>query len=120
MKKLVIISVAFIAALGLAASAKAGPTSVSVDPSSNLVFGGSAIIDYSTSDPDPWLHLSCSQSGSVVQETWLRVTTQGNVFPLGSTELWTSGAADCTVDLQQLTHNGTMKNVRSVSFHVNA
>ena len=70
----------------------------------------------STSLSQPWVHLVCSQSGTMVAQGWAGYfdgALGGRNFGLASPG-WSGGAADCTARLE----TGTGSVVGSTSFHV--
>jgi hypothetical protein len=98
-------------------------TSGSLDPS----FGQSVTFNVSTSaTSQPFVHVKCSQSGSLVYEAWQawfygRNGTQS--FTLSGTPAWQGGAADCTAYLENwdsYSKNGKITVLASTTFHVDA
>ncbi|MDO8483663.1 MAG: hypothetical protein Q7S35_01820 [Candidatus Limnocylindrales bacterium] len=68
----------------------------------------------------PYVHLMCSQNGSLVAEgrQGFFPTALGNEwFYLGPTPAWQSGAADCTANLEKYTSKG-WSVLGSTTFHV--
>jgi hypothetical protein len=66
----------------------------------------------------PWVHLICSQGGSMVAQGWdgyFDGALGGRNFGL-SAPLWPGGAADCTARLE----TGTGSVLATTSFHVDA
>ena len=66
----------------------------------------------------PWVHLQCSQAGTLVAEGWdgyFDGSLSGRNFNLNSPS-WTGGAADCTGSLTMPDHTV----LASTSFHVYA
>ena len=62
-----------------------------------------------TATPYPYVHLMCSQNGSLVAEgrTGFFPTAIGNEwFYLGPTPNWQGGAADCTAKLEKYSNKG--------------
>jgi hypothetical protein len=55
-----------------------------------------------TATPYPWVTLRCYQNGSLVYQTSNGIfpTSIGQIFTLGPSGLWTSGAAACTATLE--------------------
>jgi hypothetical protein len=89
-------------------------------------YGSSVTFNVSTdATTQPFVHLTCSQNGTVVLESWQAwfygaVGTQ--MFNLGPTPAWQSGAADCTANLENwdsYSKNGKITTLASTSFHVN-
>jgi len=73
-----------------------------------------------TATPYPYVHLLCSQNGSLVAEsrTGFFSTALGNPwFYLGPTTNWQSGAADCSAKLESYSGKG-WSVLGSTSFHV--
>jgi hypothetical protein len=74
----------------------------------------------------PFVHLTCSQNGSVVLESWQAWFYGGagvQSFTLGSSPAWQSGAAECTASLENwdsYSKNGRTTLLASTSFHVTA
>jgi hypothetical protein len=69
----------------------------------------------------PYVHLRCYQGGSLVLEGWKGYfpTALGDgIFYLGPTPSWSSGAADCTANLEMVTSNGSWSVLGSTSFPV--
>ena len=77
-----------------------------------------------TATNQPWVTLSCYRNGALVYKTsnGIFATSLNDVFTLASNS-WTSGAADCTAWLQNwdgYSKRGTIQNLASTSFHVEA
>jgi hypothetical protein len=73
-----------------------------------------------TATPYPYVHLMCSQNGSLVAEgrTGFFPTAIGNEwFYLGPTPNWQGGAADCTANLERYSGKG-WSVLASTSFSV--
>jgi hypothetical protein len=107
----------------------------------SLVMVGTSGVTTSTSDPSygdtvtfnvsttattqPYVHLKCFQSGTLVLEAWQAWFEGGlgtRTFPLGTTPAWQGGAADCTAYLENwdsYSKNGRTTVLASTSFHVN-
>jgi hypothetical protein len=71
-----------------------------------------------TATTQPWVHLRCYQSGTMVAQGWAGYfdgALNGRDFGLSSPS-WTGGAADCTADLT----NPDNTVLASTSFHVYA
>jgi hypothetical protein len=74
----------------------------------------------------PFVHLTCSQNGSVVLESWqawFYGAAGVQSFTLGSSRAWQGGAADCTAFLENwdsYSKNGRTTVLASTSFHVAA
>jgi hypothetical protein len=71
-----------------------------------------------TQTTQPWVHLVCSQNGSVVSENWEGMfagSLDDGVIGLYSPQ-WTGGAADCTATVT----NPSWQPLGSMSFHVYA
>ena len=69
----------------------------------------------------PYVHLRCSQGTRLVLEGWQGFfpTALGNPwFYLGPTPSWSSGAADCTANLEKANSKGGWTVLKSTSFHV--
>ena len=84
-------------------------------------YGDRATFTLSTTATDkPWVQLDCYQGGTHVYQDrrgFFDGSLTGEVFNLGTTAAWQSGAADCTAWLQAYTRQG-WSNVASTSFHV--
>src|SRR5262249_48924003 len=68
----------------------------------------------------PWVDVKCFQNGTRVYEQWNGFYASyqfGQTFTVGPTQLWTSGAANCTADLDYFTSNGTARTLASTSFN---
>ena len=76
---------------------------------------------YTSSTAYPWVHLECSQNGSLVYQYSKGIfpTSLGQIFTLGPTPAWTGGAADCTAYLQK--RDGRKNTtLATLNFHVYA
>lgn len=78
-----------------------------------------------TSTVYPWVAVKCSQDGALVYEqaNGIFTTSLNQVFTLGPTPSWQSGAADCTAYLQDwdsYSKNGKIATVASMAFHAYA
>jgi hypothetical protein len=95
-------------------------TSGSVYPS----YGQTVTFAVSTSvTSQPFVHLKCSQNGTLVYEAWQSWINGPESFTLGGTTAWQGGAADCTAYLENwdsYSKNGKITVLASTSFHVNA
>lgn len=98
-------------------------TSGTTDPN----FGDSVTFAVSTNATSrPFVHLRCSQNGSLVYEGWQAWFYGANgpqSFNLGGTTAWQGGAADCTAYLENwdsYSKNGKVTVLASASFHVDA
>lgn len=98
-------------------------TSGSASPS----FGQAVTFNVSTNaTSQPFVHLKCSQNGTLVYEAWQawfygRNGTQS--FTLSGTSAWQGGAADCTAYLENwdsYSKNGKITVLASTAFHVDA
>jgi hypothetical protein len=70
----------------------------------------------------PYVHLKCSQNGSLVLEAWRAWFVGPQSFTLAS-GAWQGGAADCTAYLENwdsYSKNGKTSVLASTDFHVNA
>jgi hypothetical protein len=75
-----------------------------------------------TATSSPWVRLNCYQGGA-----WVSTSTAGFFaayawapnFTLASSG-WTSGAADCTATLYQVTSHGRSSTLKTLNFHVDA
>jgi hypothetical protein len=101
----------------------AATTSGSTGPS----FGQAVTFAVSTSaTSQPFVHLKCSQNGSLVYESWQAWFYGANgpqSFTLGGTTAWRGGGADCTAYLENwdsYSKNGKITVLASTAFHVNA
>ena len=89
-----------------------------VDRNSNGAPNWNDVVTFniSTSISQPWVHLLCSQNGTLVAQGWAGYfdgALGGRNFGLASPG-WSGGAADCTARLE----TGTGSVVGSTSFHV--
>lgn len=88
-------------------------------------FGNHATFTVSTTATTmPWVELKCYVGGTLVYDmsNGIFPTSLNQIFTLGPTPLWSSGAADCTAYLQNLTggRNGSATTLGTTSFHVYA
>jgi hypothetical protein len=90
-------------------------------------FGDAVTFAVSTNaTSQPFVHLKCSQSGTLVYEAWQAWFYGANgpqSFTLGGTTAWQGGAADCTAYLENwdsYSKNGKITVLASTDFHVNA
>jgi hypothetical protein len=95
--------------------------------SANPSYGQSVTFNVSTSaTSQPFVHVRCSQNGSLVYEAWQAWFYGQNgtqSFTLGGTTAWQSGAADCTATLENwdsYSKNGKITTLASTAFHVDA
>ena len=92
-----------------------------MDGATEAHFGARASFTVATTaTPYPYVHLMCSQNGSLVLDgrTGFFSTALGNEwFYLGPTPNWQVGAADCTAKLEKYSNNG-WSVLASTSFHV--
>ena len=101
-------------------------STISIDPESNLVFGGSLTVSYtSNSTAQLWGHMEVSQGGQVVCAQFATLSdplTQPQPFGLGPTPMWQGGAATGKVDLVTFdTKRGTFsKPLATTTFSVAA
>jgi hypothetical protein len=95
-------------------------TSGTVSPS----YGDAVTFAVSTSaTSQPFVHVKCSQNGSLVYEAWQAWAKGPQSFTLGGTDAWQAGAADCTAYLENwdsYSKNGKITVLASTGFHVNA
>ena len=107
------ISLASTSATALAAAASEGPS-----------YGDQVTFDVSTdSTSQPFVHLKCSQNGSLVLESWQAWAHSNRMFTLGGSPAWQSGAGDCTAYLENwdsYSKNGRTSVLASTGFHVDA
>jgi hypothetical protein len=93
-----------------------------MDGATEAQFGSRVTFTVSTSSTAyPYVHLRCSQNGSLVLEGWQGFfpTALGNEwFYLGPTPAWQGGAADCTATLEQATRRGGWSVIGSTTFRV--
>jgi hypothetical protein len=94
---------------------------VLMDGATEAHFGARVTFTVSTTaTPYPYVHLMCSQGGSLVAEgrTGFFPTALGNEwFYLGPTPNWQGGAADCTANLEKYSNKG-WSVLGSTTFHV--
>jgi len=89
-------------------------------------FGGKVTFNVSTSaTTQPWVDLKCYQNGVLVAEqaNGIFPGSLGEIFTLGPSVAWQSGAADCTAYLQNwdsYSKRGVISTLGSTSFHVYA
>jgi hypothetical protein len=92
-----------------------------MDGGTEAHFGAQVGFNVSTAaTPYPYVHLMCSQNGSLVAEgrTGFFPTAIGNEwFYLGPTGNWTGGAADCVANVEKYSNKG-WSVLGSTSFHV--
>lgn len=87
-------------------------------------FGQHVTFDVSTTATDyPWVTVDCYQGGALVykQSNGIFATSLNEIFTLGPTPAWQSGAADCTAYLQDwdsYAKNHKITNLASMDFHV--
>lgn len=69
----------------------------------------------------PWVVLKCYQGGTLVYDhaNGIFATSLSQIFTLGPTGLWTSGAADCTAYLQNWS-SSKHTTLATLNFHVYA
>jgi hypothetical protein len=98
-------------------------TSGSTGPS----FGQAVTFAVSTNaTSQPFVHVKCSQNGSLVYESWQAWFYGANgpqSFTLGGTTAWQGGAADCTASLENwdsYSKNGKITLLASTVFNVTA
>jgi hypothetical protein len=73
-----------------------------------------------TATTGPWVNVNCYQNGALVYSQWHGFYPSyiwGQVFTLGPTPSWQSGAADCTARLVKLRSNGRQSLLATTSFH---
>ena len=97
---------------------------VPLNPSTDgsLHYGQQVTFDvYTSATAYPWVLLECSQNGSLVYQYSKGIfpTSLGQIFTLGPTPAWTSGAADCTAYLQKWDRR-KKTTLASMNFHVYA
>jgi len=89
-------------------------------------YGDRVTFTLSTTATDkPWVELDCYQGGALVYQYrrgFFEGSLTGEVFNLGGTVAWQSGAADCTAWLEKYTSKGSSSwsKLASTSFHVDA
>jgi hypothetical protein len=92
--------------------------------SSSPSYGQAVTFNVSTNaTTQPFVHVKCSQSGSLVYEQWESWINGAESFTLGGTTAWQGGAADCTAYLENwdsYSKNGKITVLASTGFHVNA
>jgi len=85
-------------------------------------YGDRATFTLSGTTEKPWVELDCYQNGSLVyldRRGFFDGSLTGEVFNLGTTGAWQSGAADCTAWVVKYTRKGWSKG-GSTTFHVGA
>jgi hypothetical protein len=98
-----------------------------VSGSNSPSYGQAVTFDVSTTaTTQPFVHLQCSQNGTLVYESW-QAWFFGEYgvqsFTLGGTTAWQGGAADCTAYLEnwdQYSTKGKITVLASTSFSVSA
>jgi len=93
--------------------------------SSNPSYGQAVTFNVSTNaTSQPFVHLKCSQNGTLVYEGWQSWWNGPQSFTLGGTTAWQGGgAADCTAYLENwdsYSKNGKITVLASTTFHVDA
>jgi hypothetical protein len=120
------------ASAGLAASGGPRPSSSSISlqlpaspttsGSTNPIYGEAVTFNVSTTaTTQPFVHVRCSQSSTLVYESWQSWAFGAQMFTLGGTTAWQGGAADCTAYLENwssYSKNGKIVVLASTSFHV--
>jgi hypothetical protein len=74
------------------------------------VFGEQVTFTVESNVDRPWVHVQCFQDGKRVYShtnDYSPLSVTGQVFTLGPTTLWQSGAASCTADLITFKSNST-------------
>jgi hypothetical protein len=94
-------------------------TSATASPS----YGDAVTFAVSTSaTTQPFVHVKCSQNGSLVYEAWQSWAKGPQSFTLGGTTAWQGGAADCSAYLENwdsYSKNGKITALASTGFQVN-
>jgi hypothetical protein len=120
------------AALAAAGGGKSSSSSISLQlmaaptasSSTSPSYGQDVTFNVSTNaTTQPFVHVKCFQSGSLVYEAWQSWANGPQSFTLGGTIAWQSGAADCTAYLENwdsYSKNGKITVLAATSFHVNA
>jgi len=83
-------------------------------------YGDRATFALSGTADKPWVELDCYKGGTLVyldRRGFFDGSLTGEVFNLGTTGAWQSGAADCTAWIVKYTTKGWSKG-GSTSFHV--
>jgi hypothetical protein len=88
-------------------------------------FGTHVTFNVSTSSTtQPWVRLQCYVGGTLVYDmsNGIFPTSLNEMFTLGPTPLWSSGASDCTATLENLTggKRGSAQTLATTTFHVYA
>jgi hypothetical protein len=86
----------------------------------NPSFGDTITFNVSTTQTgNPFVNLNCYQNGALVAQDWAAFWPSSENFILSS-PAWTSGAADCTANLDMYVNSTKYKVLASTSFHVDA
>jgi len=95
-------------------------------------YGNQVTFNIKTGASQPWVTVTCWQNGRAVYgQYWgfwsgyspdaiTSTMAADGVFTLGSTPLWTSGAASCTAKLSSFSKNGRESVLSTLSFSVAA
>jgi hypothetical protein len=124
MRKLLVGVAAAAATLVLACpveAAKPAPSPSLISLSGTASYGATVSFAWSSPVSDPFIHLRCSQAGTLVLEGWKRADLDDS-FVL-ATDAWTGGGADCTATLENWDNyglTGKIKVLASTSFHADA
>lgn len=87
-------------------------------------FGQNVTFNVSTTATTrPWVTLKCYVGGTLVDKdsNGIFAGSLDQIFTLGGTQLWQSGAGDCTATLENwdaYSKNGSITTLASMSFHV--
>jgi hypothetical protein len=95
-------------------------------------YGNQVTFNLQTTSSEPWVSVMCSQNGRAVYgQYWgfwsdyspssiTNAMAAGGVFTLGSTPLWSSGAASCTATLYSVSKGWKQTVLSTLPFSVSA
>jgi hypothetical protein len=108
----------------------ASPTGTAA--SAQASYGSQVTFNVQTTSSEPWVSVMCSQNGRAVYgQYWgfwsgyspssiTNAMAAGGVFTLGSTPLWSSGAASCTATLYKVSSGWKQTVLSTLPFSVTA
>ncbi len=81
------------------------------------VFAGTTTATANPGGEGTWVHAKCYQAGSLVLEQWRMVDSNNQAtLNLGPTQLWQSGAADCTAEEGYFGNNSAFRVMAGTTF----
>jgi hypothetical protein len=100
---------------GVVGLADAGPASVSL--AAGETHGGRSLtVTADPGDPGMWVHLSCTQAGTVVLGQWAAIgADHAASFSLDRSPGWAAGAATCTAEEGYFSANGRWRVVATTT-----